>query len=240
MNHPAADRSWSGAPEADTDGPAGDPLGAARDADGHSPRSWLEASSDGADRPVVALRPGPGRGVLLAVGPGRAVADHRSLPFRAKTVPAVVLDMCLPALDGVDDLFAELRRILRPAGTVAALVPLRPGFSTASRRDAACRHAAERALGGRPTFRNESARDHLHWLFAAADFAVLTDQRRTFRLPLPDPPAAGRAVDALVDGGFWPRGLDPARLDAARRALADRAGDDRSLPLRLRLLVARR
>lgn len=235
MNRPAVGPPWSGA---SGDGPSGDPpddpLGAARDAGGRSPRSWLDASLDGMGQPVVALRPGARRGVTLAVEPWRAAADHRSLPLRTKAIAAVALDMCLPSLDGVDVLFAELRRVLRPAGTVAALVPLRPGFGATAWR------SVEKALGGRPGFRNESARDHLHWLFAAADFAVLTDQRCTFRLPLPDGPAAERAVDALVEGGFWPRELDPARLDAARRALAGRAGPGRSLPLRMRLLVARR
>lgn len=188
---------------------------------------------------MVALRAGAARSVVLAVGSWRALADHRSLPLRAKAIPAVALDMCLPSLDGIDDLFAELRRVLRPAGTVAALVPLRIGYGGASFGGPSWR-SVEKALGGRPCFRNESARDHLHWLLAAADFAVLTDHRRTFRLPLPDGPAAVRAADALVDGGFWPRDLKPAWLDGARRALAARAGPGRSLPLRLRLVLARR
>lgn len=172
---------------------------------------------------------------MLTVGPwGMVAADHRSLPLRSRSVAAVALDMCLPSLANLDALFAELRRVLRPAGTVAALVPLRPRW-----RDRGWR-PVERAAGGRPDFRNESARDHLHWLVAAADFAVLADRRRTFRLPLPDRATAWAAADSLLAGGYWPPDLDPVRLETARRALADRAGPGRTMPLRMRLLTARR
>jgi hypothetical protein len=95
-------------------------------------------------------------------------------------------------------------------------------------------------MGGRPRFHHESARDHLHWLVTAADFAVLADERRTFRLPVPDADSAGRVANGLVVDGVWPPDLTTDRLDLARAALLRYAGPGRTLPIPLRLLVARR
>jgi hypothetical protein len=148
-------------------------------------------------------------------------------------VAGATLEMCLPSVLELDGLFAELRRVLRPAGTVAALVPSFPSRLGMWR-------TLHRCMGGRPSFRNESARANLHWLFAAADFAVLTDQRRTFRLPIPDGAAAGHAVESLLLGGAWPPDLTPAQLESARQTLSRCAAPGRSLSVPLRLLVARR
>jgi SAM-dependent methyltransferase len=210
-------------------------LAGARDRDDRSPRWWL-ARSLGAAVPLVRLR--RRCDVVLELCSGTtALAHHGQLPLRTSTVGAVSLDMCLPSVPGLDPLFSELRRVLRPTGTLAVLVPARPTRSPAELRAWWPLH---RAMGGRPRFHHESARDHLHWLVTAADFAVLADERRTFRLPVPDADSAGRVANGLVVDGVWPPDLTADRLDLARAALLRYAGPGRTLPIPLRLLVARR
>ena len=89
-------------------------------------------------------------------------------------------------------------------------------------------------------WRNRSALDRAGWLLAAADFAVLGDDRVTFTLPLPDADAALDLVDALPRAGLWPPDLPPEVLRRVTAGLARRAGPGRVLPLPLRRLVARR
>jgi SAM-dependent methyltransferase len=165
------------------------------------------------------------------------LAHHGQLPLRTGSVAAVALDMCLPSVPGLDRLFSELRRVLRPAGTVAALVPAAPMRSLAELR---AWWPLYRAMGGRPKFRHESARDHLHWLLNAADFAVMADDRRTFWLPIPDTQSAERVVDGLVADGVWPPDVTTDRLALAHAAMIGCAAPGRTLPIPLRLLVARR
>lgn len=143
--------------------------------------------------------------------------------------------LCLPTLEPLDALFAEFRRVLRPTGTLVAVVPSR--LSLPQRRAWRPLHAA---LGGRPRFRHESVRDRLGWLFTAADFAVLTDARHTFWLPVPDPDTAARTVAALAPSGIWPPGLPPDRVRLTAEALARRAAPGYRLPVPLRLVVGRR
>lgn len=218
--------------------PEASALTSARDRNGLSPREWLTRTLD-STIPIVELRHRARHadGMLeLRLG-DTLLAHHGHLPLRTNGVGSVALDMCLPSIPGLDPLFSELRRILWPTGTFAALVPARPVWSRGELRDWKPLH---QALGGRPRFRNESARDHLHWLVASADFAVLADDRRTFHLPAPNAREAGHVLDGLVLDGVWPPDLPPARLDRAREALTRHAGPGRTLPIPLRLLVARR
>jgi SAM-dependent methyltransferase len=216
-------------------------LSGARDRDRHSPHDWLATAIARAAPRVelrVSARHHDGTLELRRAGSETAIAAHHGrLPLRTSSLGAVALDMCLPSLPGLDPLFSELRRVLRPTGTIAALVPSRPGWSPTELRVWWPLH---RALGGRPRFRHESARDQLHWLAAAADFTVLTDERRTFALPVPDAASARCVVHGLVVDGVWPPDLEPSRLDLACDALARYAGPGRTLPVPLRLLVARR
>jgi len=140
-------------------------------------------------------------------------------------------------LEPLDGLFAELRRVLRPTGTLAALVPSRPAGPVLAPRGWRPLH---RALAGHPGFRHESARDHLSWLFTAADFAVLADQRRVFWVPVPDRATAEATVAALGPAGVWPPDVPPDRVRRAAEGLARYAAPGRRLPIALRLLVGRR
>jgi SAM-dependent methyltransferase len=215
-----------------------DLLRSARDRYGRSPEEWLTAALSDVDGPVLELRGAPSdRVTIRLIGSGTGVAEPDRLPVRTNGLAGVRATMCLPALGPLDGLFAELRRVLRPTGTVAALVPSRPGGPLTTPR---AWRPLNRALAGHPGFRHQSARDHLSWLLTAADFAVLVDQRRTFWIPIPDPDGAARAVAALVPAGVWPPDVEPDRLRRAVDGLARHAAPGRRLPIPLRLLVGRR
>lgn len=223
-------------------------LHSATDRSGHTPEQWLATALAGAEGPVLDLRAAAADRVTLRLleptGPGRIEAGRAEadrLPVRTNGLAGLRATMCLPVLEPLGGLFAELRRVLRPTGTVAALVPSRPGsLVLAPRGWLPLNRALNRALGGHPGFRNESARDHLSWLFTAADFAVLTDQRRVFWLPIPDRAAAEAAIAALVPAGVWPPEVPADRVRRASEELAQLAAPGRRLPIALRMLVGRR
>jgi len=108
------------------------------------------------------------------------------------------------------------------------------------------RSVAELRLGPllRPVHRgrwpNRSALDHAGWLLAAADFAVLGDDRVPFAVPLPDAETVTRVVADLPAAGIWPPNLPQDVLDDVTAGLTRWAGPGRALPLPLRRLVARR
>ena len=87
---------------------------------------------------------------------------------------------------------------------------------------------------------NRSALDRAGWLLAAADFAVLGDDRVGYSLPLPDADAARDLVEALPRAGIWPPDLPDAVRARAFAGLTRVAGPGRVLPVPLRRLVARR
>jgi SAM-dependent methyltransferase len=231
-------------------------LHSATDRTGRTPEQWLAAALAGADGPVLELRAAasdPARRVtlrmLVPTGPGHAeagragagTAEADRLPVLTSGLAGLRATMCLPVLEPLDGLFAELRRVLRPTGTLAALVPSRPGsLVLAPRGWRPLNRALNRALAGHPGFRNESARDHLSWLFTAADFAVLTDQRRVFWLPIPDRATAEATIAALVPAGIWPPDVPAAGVQRATEELARLAAPGLRLPIALRMLVGRR
>ena len=232
-----------------------DLLRSATDRSGRTPEQWLTAAFADVEGPVLEVRaaaPDPARYIslrlLAAAGPGRTGrsgppaeqtgrAEADRLPVRTSGLAGVRAIMCLPVVEPLNGLFAELRRVLRPTGTLAALVPSRPGTPVLAPRGW---RPLNRALAGHPGFRHESARDHLSWLLTAADFAVLADQRRVFWIPIPDPAAAEAAVAALVPAGVWPPDVPADRVRRAAEGLARQAAPGRRLPIALRMLVGRR
>jgi|SRR5882757_2841860 len=228
-----------------------DLLRAARDRHGRSPEEWVTAALADAEGPIVELRCAPSaptshialRKTIGGGAPGDGVAcggvlgRAEQLPVRTNAAAGVRATMCFPVLEELDKLFAELRRVLRPTGTLVALVPSRPGGPLGMPR---AWRSLNRALAGHPGFRNASARDHLSWLFTAADFAVLADQRRTFWVPVPDEISAARVVAGLGPAGVWPPDVEPERLRRAENGLAQYAAPDRPLPIPLRMVVGRR
>jgi SAM-dependent methyltransferase len=106
----------------------------------------------------------------------------------------VVLDRVLPRLDRPDALLAEVRDILRPAGSLVVVVAA-PSRLPWRRGEWACRTAV----------------DHPGWLLAAADFALLGDDRAVFDAPAELP-------EDLREAGVEPR----RRRLAFRRLVARR------------------
>jgi SAM-dependent methyltransferase len=175
----------------------------------------------------VDVGPGPGR-------PARVRAEPTALPVRTSGVDGIALLLALPRLPDVDGLFAELRRVLLPGGTLVLLVP------SAVRRSARELWRPSVLSDVHLHWVNRSALDRAGWLLAAADFAVLGDDRVTFSVPLPDADEARHLVDALPRAGIWPPELPPDVRARALTALGRMAGPGRVLPLPLRRLVARR
>lgn len=152
-------------------------------------------------------------------------------PMAANSVDALCLMLSLPWLRPVDPVFAEIRRVLRPAGTLVVVTP-----SVAVRTWSELQLARLLRPVRRGAWPNRSGLDNAGWILAAADFAVMGDDRLPFALPLPDAAAAAAALPLLPAAGLWPPGV-PQDVTAE---LTRRAGPDRILPLPLRRLVARR
>jgi hypothetical protein len=150
-------------------------------------------------------------------------------------VDGVVLLLALPGLADMNGMFAEIRRVLRPTGTLVAVVPAATPGSLAE-----LRLSPLLAPVHRRGWVNRSALDNAAWLLAAADFALLSNDRASFTLPLPDAAAAHALAADLPRAGLWPPALPTDVRDRVTAGLARRAGPGRALPVPLRRLVARR
>lgn len=229
--------------------PAAPLLLTAVDAGGGTPLDWVAGALEAGARVLdlqcgdgaLATRLGPGRwiGVDVAASAGAARpllrARCTALPLRRNGVDAVTLLLTLPVMADLDRVFAEIRRVLRPFGTVIALVP---SASVRSWQEFRVRHLLAPVRDG--PWPNRSALDHLGWIFASADFAVVADDRRRFDVPVPDAAAAQRLVTDLPAAGLWPPATAPDVRAAMFDELARLAGPDRVLPIPLRRVVARR
>jgi SAM-dependent methyltransferase len=192
--------------------------------------------SDSAGGPLGALV-GPRQGVVeWAREPvrGAVVHDDAVADREWGSVDGVVLLLALHRSADPVELLARARRVLRPHGTVVVVTP-----SVVRRTPRDLRWSGALRPVHRGPWRHRSALDRAGWLLAAADFAVLADERRAYALPLPDADAARAAPDALTAAGLWPE-LQPAVRTRVGDALAHRTGPGRLLPVPLRRLVARR
>jgi SAM-dependent methyltransferase len=240
----------TGAPadgDADVDDAAARLLRAATTRDGTGPLPWTASPLAGANRVLdICCRTGPLAeelpGRWVGVNPDARAGRHpllagvpTALPLRDNAVDGAVLLLALPRLPNLDGVFAELRRVLRPSGTLVVVVP-----AASPRSVAELRLAPLLAPVHRSGWTNRSALDSAGWLLAAADFAVLGDDRGSFTLPVPDAAAAHALVSDLPRAGWWPPRLPAAVRERVGAGLARRAGPGRVLPVPLRRLVARR
>ncbi|MFH9071373.1 class I SAM-dependent methyltransferase [Streptomyces alboflavus] len=161
----------------------------------------------------------------------RASAD--ALPLRSGTVGAVCASMCLPVLTPLPRVLDEIRRVLRPGGTLAVLVPSQSGLTPSGALAWIRVMTALRAV--HQPWPNPQARDQLAALLGELGFAVRADEHRVFTLRLDTP----EATALLVDGLYLPR-LTPHRAQAAKRALAAWARPGRRIELPLRRVIAER
>lgn len=171
----------------------------------------------------LALAMAAGRGPVV-----RGSADR--LPVGDNAVGAVCAAMCLQVLSPLDEVLAEVMRVLRPGGRLVALVPSRMWFG----RGLPGWWRVMHALGIRSQpWPNPEARDGLPKILRAHGFNVDADERRVFRHEIGDPGAAA----LLVEGLYLP-GTAPERIEAAQVALAAWARPGRRLPFPLRRVVA--
>ncbi|PKV94036.1 methyltransferase family protein [Amycolatopsis echigonensis] len=169
--------------------------------------------------------------LAMAAGRGPVVRGRvERLPIGENAVGAVCAAMCLQVLTPLDAVLAEVKRVLRPGGTLVALVPSRMWFG----RGLLGWWRVMRALGIRSQpWPNPDARDALPKILRAHGFIVDTSERRVFRREIGDPHAAA----LLLDGLYLPD-IAPDRVEAARAALASWALPGRWLPFPLRRVVA--
>ncbi|MBW0105846.1 hypothetical protein [Pseudonocardia sp. KRD291] len=195
---------------------------------GTTAAQWLWAPASGSSGHVVVA---PGGALVLdppGDGPSSPVRGlSTAMPLAGKSVGTLVVPLLLPVQEDIDGLFAELRRVLLPHGLVTMLVPTNPSFGMRSRRLA-------REVRGH--WRHRSAIDHPDWLAAAADFAVLGDDRLAFTLDTGDDGPA-TTVDLLCASGLYPPSL-PAHVRA--RVAAHLAGTGAPVRIALRRIVTRR
>ena len=165
-----------------------------------------------------------GRGPLV-----RARAD--ALPFPDGSAYGVCAAMCLQVLTPLDAVLAEISRLLRPGGVLAALVPSGLGASVSGWLGWL---RIMRNLGVRDLpWPNPEARDGVAGLLRDHGFTVLDDRRRRYTFPLETPADA-----ALLLAGLYLPDTSTDRLAGATRALASRARPGLRLPLPLRRVVA--
>lgn len=166
-----------------------------------------------------------GRGPLV-----RARAD--ALPLADHSVAAVCAAMCLPVVTPLDQVLAELRRVMRPGATLVALVPSHLGMSPVGWVGWL---RVMRALGLRDQpWPNPQARGSVGDLLREQGFTIDSDERRVFTLELSSP----AAIELLVDSLYLP-GVDPWRIARAKSALAERGRPGHQLRLPLRRVVGR-
>lgn len=182
---------------------------------------WLGIDTSASELAVAAAA---GRGPLVR-------GDAGALPVADDAIGSVCAAMCLQVLTPLDVVLAEIRRVLRPGGTVVALVPSRPGPNPFGMLGWI---RVLRALGIRSQpWPNPHATDGLARLLRAHGFVIDSDQRRVIRYEIADPAAAA----LLIDGLYLP-GVDRGRVDHAKNALARWARPGRWMPIPLRRVVA--
>ncbi len=171
-------------------------------------------------------------GRAAPIAPGRVVlGDAACLPLRAGAADAVVCSMALMLLDDPGAAVAEMARLLRDGGRLAALVPATAPLTVRDRGRYVRLLAALRLR--RLPFRQPDTLADPRPLLAPAGLTLVSADRRRFAYPLARPGDARLWVRSL----YLP-GLDPRRLRAAQRIARRWTGSSIGIPL-MRLVATK-
>jgi len=232
-------------------------LADARDDEGRSPYEWLVEAVPSGGRTVIDLACGNGplAGMLKAarvVGVDRSAgelalareqgasahlvrAEASALPLAAGGADAVVVSMALMLLRPLGAALAEVRRVLRPGGTLVATLPVRattPGPANAPAFAEILGALGQTGADYPEPLHGSGVADR----FATAGLTLVTDDAGVFSRTVRGPGDAERVVHS-----FYAPGAGPERVTAAVEELQRRV---RAAPVeiayRIRRLVARR
>lgn len=222
-------------------------LSEACDADGTNPYDWSVTSAP-RNPGVMALDLACGSGPLQIAAPhlhwvgidrspgelARAAkvlprallrGDGQCQPFRDATFDLVACSMALMLFDPVDDVLAEISRVLRDGGTLLLLLP---GSFPLSNRDRVRYIRLLTALReARPAYPNTIHLGRIHARLDRAGFSVVADERRCFRYPIPDEHHARHFVESL-----YVPGCSHERIDRAMQLASTWTGSTIGIPLR--------
>jgi SAM-dependent methyltransferase len=159
-------------------------------------------------------------------------ADASAIPLRDSCIDTVTCSMSLMVALPPARVVAEIVRVLRPGGLLAATLPAGGPLHTTDRALLAGLIAA---LGAAPAYPAGTALPHIPGLLAEAGLHVISEERRRFAYPLRDVADA----DLFLDSLYLP-GLPAPRYRAARTYLRALARTHRALPIPLRRLTAER
>jgi SAM-dependent methyltransferase len=156
-------------------------------------------------------------------------ADATALPVADSSVRVVVCAMALMIMQPLEQVLAEIDRVLRSDGRLVALLPADRPLGTAGALVAAGLLAATGPL----RYPNDAALADPAGAFDRAGLRIVTDNTRRFGYRL-----TGTArADALLESLYLPR-LPRGRLHAARAWLRALATVGATVPVPLRRLVA--
>lgn len=156
-------------------------------------------------------------------------ADAAAVPLADGAVGTMVCSMALMLVQSLDVALAEVARVLRPGGTLVALLPSSRPLTPGDR----ARYAhLLMVLGRRLAYPNDSELREPAGMLSRAGLTLVADERRRFTCTVSSP-----AVGLACMRSLYLPGQSPRRLAAAMRVAEGWVGQQIGLPLRR--LVAR-
>lgn len=178
-------------------------------------RGWIGADVSAGEL-SLATRHGAGPVIL---------SDAVRLPLADASAGSVVCSMALMVVQPLDACLSEVARVLRPGGTVVALLPSdRPLTASDTARYTRLLLALRTR---RIQYPNDDQLDRMAAVMGDHGLRVLDDRRRRFSCPITSPTVGVMCVRSL----YLPD-VDPPRLAAGERVARGWVGTEIGLPLR--------
>ena len=235
---------------ADRTGVVEDVLSRALRAD-HTPYRWLARAVSADARVVVDLASGSGPVARELAQPGRTVvgvdlsdaelrlaqrrgagplvrADARVLPFRDGSVDVVTSSLGLVVVQPLTEVLAEVVRVLRPGGVLAAIAPAVRPLGAADLRQLGQLNVHLRA---KPRFPGPVELTGFRKALAELDMKVVEDKRERYRFTVTTSDDAALLLSALYLP-FTPQARVGAALDYLSEAAEHRGSVEIAIPVR--------